>query len=189
MDSAAQQRIADRRAQVARHDELYHRRAKPEITDQEYDRLKRELADLEAKYPAAAKAAGADSPTARVGDDRAEGFQTYRHRLAMQSLDNTYSEAELREFHARLVRLLGREELAYVIEPKIDGLAVSVTYEKGRLVRAVTRGNGEEGDDITANARTIHSLPAELKADNKHPVPDLIEIRGEIYLTTAEFQR
>ncbi len=190
MDSAAaQQRIADLRAQVSRHDELYYRRAKPEITDLEYDRLKRELADLEAKHPRAAKAAGGDSPTERVGDDRAEGFQTYRHRLAMQSLDNTYSEAELREFHARLVRLLGREDLAYVIEPKIDGLAVSVTYEQGRLVRAVTRGNGTEGDDVTANALTIHSLPRELKKSKSAPWPDLVEVRGEVFLPLAEFQR
>jgi len=190
MDLAqAQQRIADLRTQAARHDELYHRRAKPEISDQEYDRLKRELADLETQFPKAAKAAGADSPTTRVGDDRAEGFQTYRHRQPMQSLDNTYSEAELREFHARLVKLLGREELAYVVEPKIDGLAVSLTYEKGRFVRAVTRGNGVEGDDVTANALTIHSLPKELKHGKDAPVPDFIEIRGEIYLTLAEFQR
>ena len=190
MDLAqAQQRIADLRAQVARHDELYHRRAKPKITDQEYDRLKRELADLEAKHPKAARAAGADSPTARVGDDRAEGFKTYRHRQPMQSLDNTYSEEELREFHARLVKLLGREDLAYVVEPKIDGLAVSLTYEKGELVRAVTRGNGVEGDEVTANVLTIHSLPRQLKAEKGAAIPDLIEIRGEVYLTLAEFQR
>ena len=107
----------------------------------------------------------------------------------MQSLDNTYSEEEYRAFHQRLVKLFGRDELAYVVEPKVDGLAVSVTYEKGKLVRAVTRGNGEEGDDITVNARTIYSLPAELKTSKKHPAPDVIEIRGEIYLTTAEFQR
>jgi DNA ligase (NAD+) len=190
MDSATvQQRIADRRALVARHDELYYRRAKPEITDQEYDRLKRELADLEAKYPEAARAAGAASPTASVGDDRAEGFQTYRHRQAMQSLDNTYSEAELREFHGRLVRLLGREDLGYAVEPKIDGLAVSLTYEKGRFVRAVTRGNGVEGDDVTANALTIHSLPRELKKSKAMPFPDVVEVRGEVFLTLAEFQR
>ena len=190
MDLAqAQQRIADLRSQVARHDELYHRRAKPQIGDQDYDRLKRELADLEKQFPKAARAAGAESPTTKVGDDRAEGFKTYRHRQPMQSLDNTYSEAELREFHARLVKLLGREDLAYVVEPKIDGLAVSLTYEKGRFVRAVTRGNGVEGDDVTANALTIHSLPKELKPGKDAPVPDFIEIRGEVYLTLAEFRR
>ena len=182
----AKKRIAALRAQVAKHDELYYRKAKPEVTDFAYDALKRELAGLEVQFP---QFATKESPTTKVGDDRLEGFTTYRHRQPMQSLDNTYSEEEMRAFHQRLVKLFGRENLAYVVEPKIDGLAVSVTYEKGQLVRAVTRGNGEEGDDITVNARTIHSLPRELKAGKKHPVPDIIEIRGEIYLTTAEFQR
>jgi DNA ligase (NAD+) len=182
----AQAKLTELRAAVARHDELYHRQAKPEITDFDYDRLKRELADLEVQFP---QFATAGSPTEQVGDDRAEGFQTYRHRQPMQSLDNTYSEEEYRAFHQRLVKQLEREALAYVVEPKIDGLAVSVTYEQGKLVRAVTRGNGEEGDDITVNAKTIYSLPHQLKADKKHPVPDVIEIRGEIYLTTGEFQR
>ncbi len=185
----AQTKIADLRAQVARHDELYHRKAKPEITDQDYDVLKRELADLETQFPAAAQAAGGESPTERVGDDRAEGFQTYRHRQPMQSLDNTYSETELREFHARLVKLLDREELAYVVEPKIDGLAVSLTYEHGKFVRAVTRGNGIEGDDVTANALTIETLPRELKQIAGEPPLAAIEIRGEIFMTLAEFQR
>jgi DNA ligase (NAD+) len=185
----AQLRIAALRLEVAGHDERYHRQAKPEISDQDYDQLKRRLQDLEAKFPGPAKAAGADSPTAHVGDDRSEGFQTYRHRQPMQSLDNTYSEAELREFHARLVRLLGRENLSYVVEPKIDGLAVSLTYEQGKLVRAVTRGNGVEGDDVTVNARTLKRLPKQLKASAQAPVPEVIELRGEIYMTLAEFQR
>lgn len=184
--AVAQQRIAELRAQVAHHDELYYRKAQPEISDRDYDRLKTELAQLEDAFP---EFAAASSPTQRVGDDRAEGFQTYRHREPMQSLDNTYSEEELRAFHARLVKLFGKEDLAYVVEPKIDGLAVSVTYENGRLVRAVTRGNGEEGDDITANAKTIRTLPHELRAVKGHPFPDVIEIRGEIFLTIAEFQR
>ena len=184
--SEAQKRIADLRAEVALHDERYYRQARPEITDQEYDRIKRELGDLERRYPGAS---AGDSPTIRVGDDRAEGFQTYRHRQAMQSLDNTYSETELREFHARLVKLLGRDDLSYVVEPKVDGLAVSLTYVKGALVRAVTRGNGTEGDDVTANALTIRTLPRKLKASAGAPVPELIEIRGEIYMSTAEFDR
>jgi DNA ligase (NAD+) len=187
--SDAQKKIASLRAEVSRHDERYYRQARPEISDKDYDLLKRDLASLEAKFPEAAKAAGAESPTERVGDDRAEGFVTVRHRQPMQSLDNTYSEAELREFHARLVRLLGREDLSYVVEPKIDGLAVSLTYEKGRFVRAVTRGNGVEGDDVTANVLTIHRFPRELKATAQAPVPRLIEIRGEIYMTLAEFSR
>lgn len=184
--AVAQKRIAELRAQVAHHDELYYRHAQPEITDRDYDRIKAELAELENQFP---EFAAAGSPTQRVGDDRAEGFQTYRHRQPMQSLDNTYSEEELRAFHARLVKLFGKEDLAYVVEPKIDGLAVSVTYEHGKLVRAVTRGNGEEGDDITANAKTIRTLPHELKAVKGHAFPEVIEIRAEIYFTTAEFQR
>ncbi len=187
----ATQRIADLRIEVARHDELYYRQARPEITDFDYDQLKRELADLEAQFP---ELKAAESPTDRVGDDRLEGFATYRHRQPMQSLDNTYSEAELRAFHQRLVKLFGREDLVYVVEPKIDGMAVSLTYEEGRLVRAVTRGSGIEGDDITANARTIRTLPKELKrAGSKGirgaPVPEVVEIRGEIYMATAEFER
>ena len=187
--SEAHERIAALRAVVAHHDERYHRRASPEITDQEYDRIKRKLADLEERFPEAARAAGSQTPTAMVGDDRAEGFQTYRHRQPMQSLDNTYSETELREFHARLVKLLGRDELSYVVEPKVDGLAVSLTFEKGALVRAVTRGNGTEGDDVTANALTIRGLPRTLRAAAGAPVPDMIEIRGEIFMSIAEFER
>lgn len=180
----AQEKIAALRVEVARHDELYHRQATPEIGDLDYDRLKRELADLEGQFP---ELAAADSPTEKVGDDRAEGFQTYRHRQPMQSLDNTYSEEELREFHARLGRLLEREELAYVVEPKIDGLAVSLTYERGELVRAVTRGNGVEGDDVTVNIRTIRSLPTKLK--ESAAIPGVIEIRGEVFMTLTEFAR
>ena len=185
----AQKRIAELRREIAAHDERYYRQARTQITDQEYDALKRELAQLEASHPDAALAAGVDSPTGRVGDDRAEGFTTYRHRQPMQSLDNTYSESELREFHARLAKLLGRDDLSYVVEPKIDGLAVSVTYEKGRLVRAVTRGNGAEGDDVTANALTLRGLPRALRQGPGLPIPELIEIRGEIFMTLAEFQR
>ncbi|MGH7994924.1 MAG: NAD-dependent DNA ligase LigA [Opitutaceae bacterium] len=186
-----QERIAQLRREVARHDELYYRKSKPEISDPDYDRLKRDLADLEGKFPLEARAAPGESPTEKVGDDRSEGFQRYRHRQPMQSLDNTYSEAELREFHARLVRLLGRDDLAYIVEPKIDGLAVSLTYEKGRLIRAATRGNGVEGDDVTANVLTVQGLPRELKGGQSRggAVPDLIEIRGEIYLTLEEFAR
>ncbi|MEO6004922.1 MAG: NAD-dependent DNA ligase LigA [Opitutus sp.] len=182
----AQARMAELRSQIAKHDELYYRRATPEISDFDYDAQKRELSELEAAWP---EFAAINSPSGKVGDDRTEGFQTYRHRERMMSLDNTYSDEELREFHARLVRDLERDGLAFVVEPKIDGLAVSVTYEKGQLVRAVTRGNGIEGDDITANALTLKTLPRRLTAAPDAPVPDFIEIRGEIYLTTEEFLR
>ena len=183
---ALRTRAAQLRAEIARHDELYYRAGRTEISDVEYDALKRELTELERAHP---DLAGSDSPTARVGDDRTEGFQHYRHRLPMQSLDNTYSEAELRTFDQRLRKLLGTPAdaaLPYVVEPKVDGVAVSVTYEKGRFVRAVTRGNGVEGDDITANVRTIRHLPMTLAGDGH---PDVLEIRGEIYMTLAVFRR
>ncbi|HNC23706.1 MAG TPA: NAD-dependent DNA ligase LigA [Opitutaceae bacterium] len=178
----AQQRISDLRAQIARADELYYRQAKPEISDFEYDVLKRELEDLEKRFP---QFAPKDSPTQKIGDDRVQGFVEVAHRQKMLSLDNTYNEAELRAFHARLAKLLGTEDLQYTIEPKIDGLAVSLTYEDGRLVRAVTRGKGDRGDDVTANVLTIEMLPRTLKG----AAPKVVEIRGEIYLTAAEFER
>ncbi|MDB6168520.1 MAG: ligA [Verrucomicrobia bacterium] len=178
----AQQRIAALRAEVSRHDELYHRRAKPEISDLDYDLLKRELADLEGKFP---QFAAKDSPTQRVGDDRVQGFREVAHRERMLSLDNTYTEAEFRAFHVRLARLLGTDDVRYTVEPKIDGLAVSLTYEEGDLVRAVTRGKGDRGDDVTANVLTIRTLPRKLRG----AAPKIIEIRGEIYLTQAEFRR
>lgn len=180
----AQTKLSELRDAVVHHDELYYRQAQPEIGDVDYDQLKRELADLEAAFP---ELASTESPTQQVGDDRSEGFETYRHRQPMQSLDNTYSVEELREFHARLGRLLEREELSYVVEPKIDGLAVSLTYERGELVRAVTRGNGVEGDDVTVNIRTIQSLPTKLKISAA--IPEIIEIRGEVFMTLTEFAR
>lgn len=182
----AQKRIAELRGVVADHDELYYRQAKPSVSDFDYDALKHELAELEKRFPAAAQAVGTETPTARVGDDRTEGFARVKHRQAMTTLDNTYDEAELREFHARLVKALGTEELAYTVEPKIDGVAVSVTFERGKLVRAVTRGDGEEGDEVTVNVRTLRGLPPGLKGA---PVPDIIEIRGEIFLREEEFRR
>ena len=182
-------RIAQLRAEIALHDELYYRKAAPEITDTEYDFLKKELEALELKHPELA----GPSPTASVGDDRTEGFATVRHRMPMLSLDNTYNVGELREFDARLRRVLEEKELAgkgrelaYVVEPKVDGLAICLTYEKGKFVRAVTRGNGVEGDDISANVRTVHGLPREL-AGRGHPA--VMEIRGEIFLTLEEFRR
>jgi DNA ligase (NAD+) len=120
-----------------------------------------------------------------VGDDRVQGFKEVAHRQRMLSLDNTYNEAELRAWHTRLVKLVGHDDLGFTVEPKIDGLAVSLTYEDGRLVRAVTRGRGDRGDDITVNALTIADLPRQLKGS----APKIVEIRGEIYLTQKEFER
>ncbi|MBC7365903.1 MAG: NAD-dependent DNA ligase LigA, partial [Undibacterium sp.] len=178
----AQSRVAALRAEIGQHDELYYRKATPKITDFEYDVLKHELAELEEKFP---QFASADSPTQKVGDDRAQGFVEVAHRQKMLSLDNTYNEAEVRAFHTRLTKLLEVDDLRYTVEPKIDGLAVSLTYENGKLVRAVTRGKGDKGDDVTANVRTIRTLPRTLSG----AAPQVVEIRGEIYLTAAEFDR
>ena len=166
------EQIVALRKSVMHHDELYYRKAKPEITDLEYDRLKSQLAKLENEHPELALAAGTHTPTQVIGDDRSQGFKTVKHRVAMQSLDNTYSQAELREFHNRNVKLSDKKDLSYCVEPKIDGLAVCVTYEHGKFVRAVTRGNGIEGDDISANALTLHGLPKQLKATKDFPIPD-----------------
>jgi DNA ligase (NAD+) len=188
--SAARARIAALRAEIAHHDELYFKKAAPVISDFAYDQLKRELTGLERAFPAAPHE---PSPAAGVGDDRSGRFPVYRHREPMLSLVKTYSEIELRAFDTRLMRQLGNANLEYVVEPKFDGLAISVTYAKGQLIRAVTRGDGNEGDDVTANALTIRALPRVLRpvsADGvANPVPDLIELRGEVYLGYAEFAR
>lgn len=183
----ARQKIEALRAEIAHHDQLYFGQAEPEISDYEYDLLKSTLAAWERAFPQGAEAGG------DIGDDRATGFKTYRHRRRMLSLDKTYSAADVRAFHARVGAALGRDDEVFVIEPKFDGLAVSATYEHGRLVRAVTRGNGVEGDDITANALALRHLPRELRPTDErgaaNPIPDLIELRGEIYLPRTEFER
>lgn len=187
---AARRRIGALRAEIAHHDVLYFQQAEPEISDFAYDQLKRELGELEKAFP---EAGGNFPDAAPVGDDRSGLFPTWRHRERMLSLEKTYAEAELRAFTAGLARQLGRTDLTYVVEPKIDGLAVSAIYEKGRFARAVTRGNGVEGDDITPNALKIRSLPRALSPiapdGTPNPIPDLIELRGEIYVTFAEFER
>ena len=185
----ARQRIADLRTQIAHHDALYFQKARPEITDAVYDELKRELRALENAFPA--EAAIVAQPLA-IAEDHTEGFAKAVHRVPMASLDKAYTEAELRAFCSKMAATLGHPA-TFVVEPKIDGVSVSATYEHGKFVRASTRGNGHEGDDITANARMIRSLPHELRAVNPdgtpNPIPDLIELRGEIYLSLAEFMR
>jgi DNA ligase (NAD+) len=171
------------RNEIEKHDELYYRQANPEISDREYDQLKHDLEGLEAAHP---DLVSDDSPTKRVGDDLVEGFESYTHRLPMLSLDNTYSKDEFFAFVERIERGLEVSSVDFVVEPKIDGVAVSITYENGKLVRAVTRGNGTEGDDITANALFIKELPRELRGSD---LPDVIEIRGEIYMRNDEFDR
>ncbi len=183
-ENSSAEKIARLRAELARHDQLYYRQAEPEITDFAYDMLRRELAELLAQNPELAKEIS--SVTETPGDDRTEGFAKAAHRAPMLSLDNVYQQSEFFDFTTRLRKLLpAAAPLHFVVEPKIDGVAVSLTYEHGRFVRAVTRGNGTVGDDITRNVATIAALPQQLSGNT----PARIEIRGEIYLTNAEFLR
>lgn len=171
-------------AEIARHDDLYFRAAQPEIGDAEYDALKRELAELRTRFPdVAAEVSGAGG----LGDDRRDGFRKQPHRERMLGLEKVYSEAELAAWFERVNR--GAEESAVVvIEPKYDGLAVAATYERGRLLRVVTRGNGDEGDDVTENVRRFCSLPETLDVTKAAP-PEIVEVRGEVFMTLAEFDR
>lgn len=173
--------IAKLRAEIEKHDRLYYKSAQPLIDDQAYDRLKAELAALEAAHPSFDFE---DSPTQSVGDDRLESFESYRHRLPMLSLDNTYSQEELIEFGQRLEKRFPDQALKYLVEPKIDGVAVSLTYENGEFIRAVSRGNGTEGDDISSNVRHITGLPHRIDG-----APDVLEVRGEIFMSHEEFER
>ena len=173
-------RAGELRRQIAHHDRLYYGKAAPEITDREYDALLRELGDLEDAHP---DLRTPDSPTQRVAGQPLEGFTQVRHRVPMQSLDNTYSLEESDEFMARVERLLPGIKLRWTIEPKVDGVALSLTYRKGLLELAATRGDGATGDDVTQNIRTIRAIP--LKLDGE--APDLLEIRGEVYLPKQKF--
>lgn len=183
MNSASRsERMKALRREIERHDRLYYREAKPEISDLEYDRLRQALAELEAAHP---NLVDRNDSTHAIGDDRLEGFVTYRHRQPMLSLENTYSKEALRHFDRRLCQLLETDCLDYVVEPKIDGVALSLTYENGRFVRAITRGNSVEGDDVTANVHTL-ALPGALSGVH---LPKVVEVRGEMYLTPREFER
>lgn len=166
---------------IQRHDRLYYQEAAPEISDQEYDRLYHELVDLEKQFP---DLTSPDSPTQRVGGSPLSAFASIRHAVPMMSLDNTYSESDLREFFRRIAERLPGEDVTYVVEPKVDGVAISLRYEHGRLVTAATRGDGVTGDDVTANSKTIRSLPLKISRDI-----DVIEFRGEVYMSNAEFLR
>lgn len=185
MNFAEAQRRHSELAEVIRgHDEAYYIHARPAISDQEYDRLYRELKDLEAEFP---ELATADSPTQRVGGAPLSEFKPVKHLAPMRSLENTYSQAEVREFVARVQRILPGETLEWIVEPKVDGVAMSLRYEEGKFAVGATRGDGTTGDDITANLRTIRSVPLKLKAGAK--APPVVEVRGEVYLTKAGFKK
>ena len=178
----AQKRIAALRAQIRRHEHLYYALNAPEVSDREYDALERELRELETAHP---DLVTPDSPTQRVGETPSDEFPSFVHSVPMLSLDNTYSEEELREFEQRVFRGLGRQDVAYTAELKIDGLSVSLHYLAGRLARAVTRGDGVRGDDVTPNARAIRAIPLLLQGEG---VPDELEVRGEVYLPRSRFE-
>jgi DNA ligase (NAD+) len=181
-ENEAAERVAQLRGEIEEHNRRYYQEAAPTITDREYDKLYRELGDLEKRFP---KLAATDSPTKRVGDQPLKGFAQITHRVPMLSLDNTYSEEEVTDFYHRLERLLPNKKIPVVIEPKVDGVAVSLLYEKGELRYAATRGDGTVGDDITQNIRTIRAVPKQLKGD----VPDVLEVRGEAYLDKGGFAK
>ena len=178
MSESPRDQILRLRAAIQRHEELYRKKHAPEISDFEFDKLVDALADLERANPNEA------GPDLGIGDDKSEGFQQADHQAPMLSLDNTYDEADFRAFGDRLYKALGGTGLEFIVEPKVDGVAVSLTFEKGQFVRAVTRGNGARGDDVTANVSLIREIPRTLKG-----APDLLEVRGEIYMELAEFQR
>ena len=176
--------------EIRRHDRAYYVEAQPTVSDREYDQLYRELLDLEAAHP---ELRTPDSPSQRVGGEPIDGFETVRHAVPMMSLDNTYSQEEVREFVERVQKLLPGESLDWVVEPKADGIAISLRYEEGQFTVGATRGDGVAGDDVTANLRTIRSIPLRLQplgqALGQGEVPDVFEARGEVIMTRSGFEK
>jgi DNA ligase (NAD+) len=176
-------RVADLCEHLERHNRLYYVEAQPEVSDMEFDALLRELQDLEAEYP---ELATPNSPTQRVGGEPIDGFETVDHAVPMLSIDNTYTYDELRKFDERVRKGLKEGDApVYVVELKLDGVAIALRYEKGMLVRAVTRGDGVRGDDVTKNVQTIRSVPLKLEGSP----PDTLEVRGEVYMRRQELER
>ena len=181
----AQAELERLRREIEHHNYLYYVKDAPEITDAEYDRLFRRLLELEAQFP---DLVTPDSPSHRVGAPPADEFRPVPHRVPMLSLQNAMDEAEMREFEVRLKRFLGRDEpIAYLIEPKFDGLSAELVYEDGVFVTGSTRGDGFTGEDVTANLRTIRSIPLRLRGAER-PVPRRVEVRGEVILPIARFE-
>jgi DNA ligase (NAD+) len=177
----ARERHESLAAEIRRHDQLYYVQAQPSISDQDYDRLYRQLADLEKEFPALLTP---DSPTQRVGGEPVKSFVTVAHRVPMLSLDNTYSQGEVRSFVTRVQKLLPDETLAWTVEPKVDGLAVNLRYENGRLTAGSTRGDGTKGDDITSNLKTIRSIPLAIPLQKA-----VLEVRGEVFMRLEGFRK
>ena len=174
------------RKEIERHNQLYYDEAAPEISDQDFDVLFRELRDLEEKYP---ELATVDSPTQRVGGRPSQGFSQVRHALPMLSLDNLFAKEGLdglRKFVTSVARAVPGEPLEWLVEPKVDGVAISLRYEDGVLVSGATRGDGEAGDDITQNLKTVRAIPLRLRGP---AVPSVLEVRGEVFMTSSGFAR
>jgi DNA ligase (NAD+) len=176
----AAKRIAQLRQELEEHNRRYYEEAAPTISDREYDGLYQELVDLETRFP---ELISPDSPTQRVGGKPLKAFEPVAHHLPMLSLDNTYSEEEVANFYARITRLLPKEKIPIVIEPKVDGVAVSLLYENGKLHYAATRGDGVTGDNITQNIKTIRSIPERLRG----AAPKVLEVRGEVFMDKNGF--
>ena len=183
VSSDAQTRVEELRTQIRHHDYLYHVKDSPEISDAEFDALMRELRTLETERP---ELVTPDSPTQRVGGAPAAGFSEVTHHRTMLSLSNAFDDDELHAWHTRVSDLLETDEFDMVCELKFDGLAVALTYVDGQLQRGATRGNGVIGEDVTANLRTIKSIPLRLRGEK---IPDLLEVRGEVYFPKSEFHK
>jgi DNA ligase (NAD+) len=179
-EKQAAKRVAQLRQELEEHNRRYYEEAAPTISDREYDRLYQELVDLEARFQ---ELISPGSPTQRVGGKPLKAFQPVAHLIPMLSLDNTYSEEEVANFYARITRLLPKEKIPIVIEPKVDGVAVSLLYENGKLRYAATRGDGVTGDNITQNIKTIRSIPERLRG----AVPKVLEVRGEVFMDKNGF--
>lgn len=180
MAEDVQKKLDQLRKEIRRHDHLYYVLNAPEITDQQYDGLFTELRKLEQKHPGLITP---DSPTQRVSGKPVKGFASVKHAAPMLSIDNTYNADELRDFDNRVKKALDGESYDYTVELKIDGLAISIRYENGKLARAATRGDGQSGDDVTSNVRTIRAIPLTLMGGTG----DVLEVRGEIYMPKRSF--
>ncbi|MBI4962321.1 MAG: NAD-dependent DNA ligase LigA [Desulfomonile tiedjei] len=185
--SEALREVESLREEIRRHDQLYYVLDSPEITDREYDRLFRRLEELEAEYPGLI---APDSPTQRVGGQPLEKFGQVQHALPMLSLSNVFDEGELLDFDSRVKRILGvSREIPYVVEPKLDGVAVELVYENGLLTAGSTRGDGYTGEDITSNVRTIKAIPLKLAQNGVFSRAALIDVRGEIFMNRSDFDK
>ncbi len=186
--SEAKKKHAELSEEIERHNYAYYVENKPVISDQAFDKLLRQLIDLEKEF---SDLITPESPSQRVGGQPLKEFKSVSHRVPMLSMDNTYSYEELRDFDTRVRKQLGREDVDYFVEEKIDGISISLTYENGHLTLAATRGDGETGDDVTANIKTIHAVPLIIPRTNKFKgrIPEFIEVRGEVYMPKESFEK